>query len=225
MEHLRRLHKKFGKWYLAIMAYNCGEGRLAKAIKKAGSNELYILIDDRDKYLPKETRDYIRKILLIAMIGESETLDFSSSVSRQNSGLYEVKVSSDSKLKEIATLIGMDFKELCKLNKQYKNGILPQNKSLYKIVIPEDKMMTFYMKYEDNLNNSKKRVVKPNLLSHYVVLGETVKSLAKQYNSSSEEIMLVNNLKNDLLTVDELILIPVTQELFEKMLSEESKQI
>ena len=50
-----------GKWYLAVMAYNCGEGRIADAIQKAGSDDLSILIDDGAKYLPSETREYNRQ--------------------------------------------------------------------------------------------------------------------------------------------------------------------
>ena len=68
MVYLRKLHKQFGKWYLAVMAYNCGEGRMAKAIKKAGSDDLSILLDPYEKYLPRETRDYIKKILLLPML-------------------------------------------------------------------------------------------------------------------------------------------------------------
>ncbi|SFZ97789.1 Membrane-bound lytic murein transglycosylase D precursor [hydrothermal vent metagenome] len=220
IEHLRRLHKKFGKWYLAIMAYNCGEGRLLKAINKAGSDELQVLISNEDKYLPRETRDYIRKILLISMIGESDMLDFSVSSPNSDMGVYEVEVSSSTKLKDLATLLNMDFSNLCKLNKQYKNGIVPKSKNRYKIMIPEDKMFTFYMKYEDKFSSPKNKIVKPNFISHNVVLGDTIENLAKKYNSSIEEIMLANNLKENFLTLDTLILIPVSKELFEKILSE-----
>lgn len=34
-KYLKRLHEKFGKWYLAAMAYNCGEGRIIEAITRA----------------------------------------------------------------------------------------------------------------------------------------------------------------------------------------------
>ena len=78
MAYLTKLHKQFGKWYLAVMAYNCGEGRLAKVIKQAGSDDLSTLLNPYEKYLPAETRAYIKKILLIAMIGENEVLDFGS---------------------------------------------------------------------------------------------------------------------------------------------------
>lgn len=64
IRYLNKLHKQFGKWYLAAMAYNCGEGCVSRAIKKAGTDDLTILTDDYLKYLPKETRDYIKKSYL-----------------------------------------------------------------------------------------------------------------------------------------------------------------
>jgi len=54
--YLSYLHTKFGKWYLAAIAYNCGEGRLSKAIKKAGTDKLSVLLDPKKKYIPRESR-------------------------------------------------------------------------------------------------------------------------------------------------------------------------
>jgi len=76
IRHLKRLRKLFGKWYLAVMAYNCGEGRLQRAIAKANTDDLSVLTDPDSGWLPAETRIYIYKILLLAMIGENETVDF-----------------------------------------------------------------------------------------------------------------------------------------------------
>ena len=45
-KYLSSLHKRFGKWYLAAIAYNCGGGRLNSAIKQAGSDELSVLLDE-----------------------------------------------------------------------------------------------------------------------------------------------------------------------------------
>ncbi len=75
IEHLRYLYHKFGKWYIAIMAYNCGEGCMAKALEKAGTDDLAILMDGKADYVPEETRHYLWKIILAAMIGESDTVD------------------------------------------------------------------------------------------------------------------------------------------------------
>jgi membrane-bound lytic murein transglycosylase D len=103
--YLRKLHKQFGKWYLAVMAYNCGEGRLEKAIKKANSDVLHVLLDNDAKYLPLETREYIKKIFLVAMIGEGRMLDFAPRSSISSTQLLQVEVLSGTKLSELAKMI------------------------------------------------------------------------------------------------------------------------
>ncbi len=215
--YLRKLNDQFGKWYLAAMAYNCGEGRLEKAIRKAGSDDLSILLDENEKYLPKETRDYIRKILLAAMIGEDEFLDYDEIKTSKSGSLMQVDVESGTKLTDIAKLLGLKTSALLALNKQYKNGVIPKKKHLYKIMIPEELMMLFYMKYEIK---EEKPAVKPYFISHYVVLGDTLETLAVKYDTSPEEIKIANKLEDEALTLDTLLLIPVTEALFEKMLSE-----
>jgi membrane-bound lytic murein transglycosylase D len=72
--YLYDLYDRFGKWYLAVMAYNCGEGCVKRAISKAGTDDISILTDDKRGYLPKETRHYLRSIVLMAMIAESDTI-------------------------------------------------------------------------------------------------------------------------------------------------------
>jgi membrane-bound lytic murein transglycosylase D len=216
--YLRKLHKQFGKWYLAIMAYNCGEGRLEKAIKKANSNELDVLIDNDAKYLPLETREYIKKILLVAMIGEGEVLDFEPRSSMNSNSIMQVEVHAGTKLDELAKRIGMKASELLNLNKQFGKGLVPKEKKLYKIMIPEDKMVDFYMKYEFS---EERKMIKPHLLSHYVKLGETLQSIAEQYHATIEEIKRVNHLNGDMLELDKLLLIPISEALFEEILTDQ----
>ncbi len=217
INYLNKLHRQFGKWYLAAMAYNCGEGRLEKAIKKAGSDELSILIGDRQKYLPLETREYIKKILLVAMIGESITLDFSPEPYLSTKGLFQVEVLGGTVLSDLAKMIEMKSSQLLRLNKQFKKGVIPKEKAVYNVTIPEEKMILFYLKYE---LPEEKKSFKPHLISHYVSLGDTLESIAKQYHSSSEEIKTANLLKDDFLTLDTLLVIPVSQSLFEKTLKD-----
>ncbi len=217
INYLHKLHRKFGKWYLAAMAYNCGEGRLSKAIKKSGSSELSVLVDDKNKYLPQETREYIKKILLVAMIGESIALDFGNGNCLPTKAFLQVEVLGGTKLKELAQLIEMKPLKLLGLNKQFKNGIIPNEKYIYKVLIPEEKMILFYLRYEFP---EEKKSIKPYLLSHSISLGETLKSIAKLYDTKIEEIKIANQLQDDFLTVDTLLLIPVRQDLFDKALTD-----
>ncbi len=218
IRYLNKLHRQFGKWYLAAMAFNCGEGRMKKAIEKAKSDELSILLNSNDKYLPLETREYIKKILLVAMIGESMSIDFPSDYTSTKDFL-QVNVSGGTKLTELAKILEMKPSKLLILNKQFKKGIVPKEKTLYRITIPEDKMILFYLRYELNEVREEKKSIRPYLISHYVSLGDTLEHIAKQYSSSIYEIKAANYLNDDSLMLDMLLVIPVSQEFFEEIFS------
>lgn len=214
IKYLNKLHKQFGKWYLAAMAYNCGEGCLQRAITQARTDDLSVLIDDDLKYLPGETRDYIKKLLLVAMIGESVSLDFYDSPVELQNSLVQVNVAPGTSLKKLAVLLNMKEKRLIDLNKGILNGIVPIEKPQYKITIPLEKIYAFYLRYDKPV----KRVsYKSHMISYNVCLGDTLEKIAKTYEADPEEIKRSNHLANDYLTVDSLLVIPVTQDVFERM--------
>ena len=69
--YLSKLHDRFGSWYLAFAAYNTGQGRVARVMKQVtgqtkGTDADYYRIANR---LPKETRDYVPKMIAAARIG------------------------------------------------------------------------------------------------------------------------------------------------------------
>ena len=215
INYLNKLHKQFGKWYLAALAYNCGEGCVEKAITRAGTDDLSILTDGHLKYLPRETRDYIKKILLVAMIGENVTLGFGDDTrDSMEEMLMQVDVLAGASLKEIAALLKMKEKRLLQLNSALKNGLVPKDKPLYKITIPIEKMYAFYLRYEIP---EKKRKENSHMISHYVRMGETVKSIAALYESDMDQIRISNHLEDDSLILDSFLAIPVSQNIFEKM--------
>lgn len=212
IRYLSKLHRQFDKWYLAVMAFNCGEGCVEKAIKSAGTDDLSVLIDDTTKYLPKETRDYIKKILLIAMIGEDNAED-----SHAEPYTIEVKVNAGTQLKNLAREIDMKCSTLQKLNLSIKNGLVPRSKKQYSIYIPTDKVFSFYLRYELAHNQKDANL---HLLQHYVLLGDTLVSIANKYDTSAREITVANNLESDYLTLDQFLLIPVSKKTFDKISEE-----
>lgn len=215
INYLNKLHKLFGKWYLAALAYNCGEGCVQRAISRAGTDDLSILTDGDLKYLPRETRDYIKKILLVAMIGENVTLGFADGRGdTPEEALIQVDVLAGTSLKEIALLLKMDENRLLKLNSALKDGLVPKTKPLSKITIPIEKMYAFYLRYEFP---EKKKAENEHMISHYVRMGETVKSIAALYEADIDEIKASNHLKDDFLTLDSFLAIPVTQKIFDKV--------
>lgn len=73
LEYLSDLHDRFGSWYLAAAAYNTGQGRVSRVLKqvtgkKKGTDADYYRIAHR---LPKETREYVPKMIAAARIGSN----------------------------------------------------------------------------------------------------------------------------------------------------------
>ena len=73
--YLSDLHTIFGDWALAMAAYNSGEPRVMDAIVKNGRANFWELYDKQ--LLPKETRDYVPKILAaIKVAGQANVYGF-----------------------------------------------------------------------------------------------------------------------------------------------------
>ena len=71
LTYLAKLHDRFGSWYLAAAAYNSGAGTVSKAMRKVlgrttGTDEDFFRIAHA---LPKETRDYVPKLIASAKVG------------------------------------------------------------------------------------------------------------------------------------------------------------
>jgi hypothetical protein len=69
--YLKDLHEMFGSWELAAASYNAGEGKVARAIRRYGTQDFWALT--RHRYLRQETRDYVPKIIAAAIVAKNRT--------------------------------------------------------------------------------------------------------------------------------------------------------
>ncbi|MDD3476606.1 MAG: transglycosylase SLT domain-containing protein [Sulfurimonas sp.] len=206
-KYLSKLYEKFGKWYLAAIAYNCGDGRLSRAIKNANSDELTVLLDPKKQYIPKESRFYIRKIVSLAMIGNDEQFLLNSEyeylLNRANAySISAVNVPSGESLRRVSSLINIPLAELQKLNRHLKHDFAPPYLKNYNIYIPYIKLSEFKQKYfEEKLNKFYK--------IHIVAKGDSLYSIGKKYNVSHTMIKDFNSLKGDMLSLNQKLIIPI----------------
>ncbi len=216
-KYLASLHKRFGKWYLAAIAYNCGGGRLSQAIKKAGSDDLSILLDEKKRYIPRESRYYIRKIVALALIGTDEqhllSNEYEYLLNRANAySIATVKISSGESLKRVAKLIDLPLKDLKKLNRHLKYDFVPPYSKKYDIYIPYIKLADFKRKYyEAPMKNIYK--------IHIVKSGDNLSHIGKQYGVSYLVIKDFNHLKNDKLHLRQKLIIPITKSSHKKKIN------
>jgi len=70
-QYLKELYEMFQSWELAAAAYNAGEGKIARAIRRYGTNDFWTIA--RQRFLRPETRDYVPKIIAAALISKNRT--------------------------------------------------------------------------------------------------------------------------------------------------------
>jgi len=82
--YLRDLHNMFNSWELAAAAYNAGEGKISRAVRKYASDDFWKI--SKNRFLKSETRNYVPKIMALAIIGKNlsvfglEEIDFKDSL-------------------------------------------------------------------------------------------------------------------------------------------------
>jgi len=69
VEYLRELYSMFRSWELAAAAYNAGEAKIARAIRRYGTKDFWSLT--RHTFLRQETRDYVPKIIAAALVAKN----------------------------------------------------------------------------------------------------------------------------------------------------------
>lgn len=193
--YLSTLKKEFGKWYLALIAYNCGDGRLKRAIRKAGTTDLKVLADPKHSYLPSESRTYIRKVIALALLSTDEVflsqIQYDTLLAADSENpLTTVFLPEGEEIDRIAAVLEMPKQNLVKLNTHLKKGVTPPNEQSYPIYIPKAKMEDFRQKFTT-------RELKGYLLMHRVKSGETVSTLSKRYNVPQSAIMDENLLSDE----------------------------
>ncbi|MBU1658377.1 transglycosylase SLT domain-containing protein [bacterium] len=206
-KYLSNLYKRFGKWYLAAIAYNCGGGRVNQAIRHAGSDELAVLLDEDKKYIPKESRLYIRKVVALAMLGNDEQFllksEYEHLLNRANAySVSTVQVSRGESLKRVSEVLEIPLENLQKLNRHLKYDFVPPYNSEYDIYIPYIKLAEFKQKYNSE-------PIKNIYKIHIVSKGENLLYIGKQYGVSYKVLMDFNKLKNSYLRPNQKLIIPI----------------
>lgn len=164
------------------------------------------------QYLPKESRDYIRKIISLAMMNNSQYLlkDEHNHLLNRGLGLpiATVQVKGGLLLRNIADVIGVSKRELQSLNPHIKRNIIPPKEELYDIYIPYSRLARF---------NANIKEIKPNVFESYTVKkGDTLAKIGKEFGVKYQLIKRFNNLKSSILSINQNLIIPIDPDLYKR---------
>lgn len=204
--YLKDLHDHFGSWYLALAAYNAGEGRIMRAIRKGRSRDFWALVKKRA--LPRETMNYVPKFLAAVIIGRNlEKYGFGSIPKNQFPTLKAVAVPASVQLSEVARVAQIPLDELREYNPHLIREITPQDLASYAVWIPEaragevESSAQSLVKYTGNSRSLKPmrhaglpEESRTDLTVHRVRRGDTLISIARRYRISVPELKRLNGL-------------------------------
>jgi len=188
--HFRDLYEDHGDWYLAMVGYNAGPGRIKKAIRISGSRDFWKMARHR-RALRAETRDYVPKFIAAAIISKMpEKFGFEDIEYEKPLEFETSTVETQTDLKVISECAGVDYETILILNPQLYRGATPPVKN-YKIRLPVGKVDTFKEKYAKIPKAERIRVVRYKVKS-----GDTLSRIARRYGVSVRAIASANNVKS-----------------------------
>ena len=138
MDYLHDLHKRFGDWTLALAAYNCGPGRVSRAIRSSGGHDFWSI----QAYLPSETREYVPKFIAALYIMNYYYMhDLSASKPKIDLHATSLtKVYRQISFKDISSKTGMSLETIKKMNPAFIRHYIPENLKGYNLLLPEHSM-------------------------------------------------------------------------------------
>jgi membrane-bound lytic murein transglycosylase D len=193
-KYLRDLFNQFGCWYLAAAGYNAGEKRIERAIERHNTSDYWELV----KYnaLPKETREYIPRLIAAAIIAKDPDKFGFGDIKYEPPLLYrKVDVPGGISLSTIARVAEVHPDEIKFLNPEILRGITPPSVKEYTVKLPGNVPRQFGEQLTVALE--KERLVK-DVMVYKVKKGEGIDSIMKKHRIDYTEFCLVNECGEEL---------------------------
>ncbi len=188
-KYLKMLAKMFDNdWHLVLAAYNGGQGRVQRAIQRAGTENFWSLTETQ-KFLPKETREYVPLILAAMVVGRNPAQYGFELVTADALAYDKVPVPKPIDLRRVAEWTGASLDEIQSLNPELRRGITPIRYNDYEIKVPAGTGEQFRTRL------ASASAEEMNALKwHGVRKGETLASIARKLRVSTSELAAANNL-------------------------------
>ncbi len=211
--YLANQYDRFGSWYLAAAAYNGGPTRVSRGLRRLSqrgdtaqtADESFFRLSDR-RYLRRETRDYVPKLIAATQIAKNPArYGFDSIPYLQPLVFDEITVPDATGLDVIANLADTTTRALVELNPAYYRGVTPPRRESI-VRVPRGTGTMVARRYEEL--PAEDRV---NFVSHRISRGETLGGLARRYLVSLDLLVAANpGIQPRRLSIGQRIVIPLS---------------
>jgi peptidoglycan lytic transglycosylase D len=202
--YLKDLYGMFDSWPLAAAAYNAGEGKIMRAVSRYKTEDYAKLI--RYRYLSRETKDYVPKMLAALTIAKDpEKYGFGEVLYEDPLEFDKVSVPGGIDLAALGDIIDVPPEILKEWNPALKRFCTPPNVDAYEIRLPRG----FGPVAEERMEGIRTEA-KITFLLHKVHKKDSLVSLAKEYKTPVSVLKEMNGLRSNSLRRTSRLIIPVT---------------
>jgi membrane-bound lytic murein transglycosylase D len=186
--YLSELFNQFDCWHLAAAAYNTGEHRIDKLIKRHDTKDFWELRGYNG--LPRETREYVPQLIAAAIIAKNpEKYGFTNVELAAPLEYVGEEVPGGIPLKAVAQAASTDLSSVLSLNPELRRGITPPGREC-RIKLPAGTDSDTFQNSLSSILEKGKRVV--GVVRHLISKKDNVSKITQRYGVSEDDLFLVN---------------------------------
>lgn len=220
-KYFQDLYNIFGSWELALSAYNAGEYGVIRRIVGANTRDYYELC--KMKKLPRETRNYVPKVLAAMEVAKNYkkySVRIPKNKRSKFNNLKKITLKGNYSVQEIARKAKTSVKVIREINTDLKRNTTPYYpKDGYDIYLPSNsrtiastRSLTKIKKAKRKIaKRSKKRVKNTRVTKkriHKVRSGDNLYSIARKYKIRFSELKKLNRISSSKIYIGQKLKIP-----------------
>ena len=185
--YLEKLYGDFGDWYLAMAAYNAGEGKIKRALARSGATDFWGIAKTR--HIRRETKNYVPAVLAAVLIYHNPQDYGLEGILFDERVVYDtVEVTGPVDMQVLADCAGSDFETMKMLNPMLRRYQTPPHATTA-VRVPDGRGGSTLAALERV--PVEERVL---YVQHRVRNGDTLYDLAKAYGVSVSAIQQTNEM-------------------------------
>ena len=187
--HLNHLYDYFGDWHLVVAAYNCGQGRMDRAIARSKTRDFWKI-----HALPRETRNHVPKFMAAVIIAKDPAFfGFENVVYQPPMSYDKVTLTEPVNLRLAAECAGTTYTYLRHLNPELRRPYTPpaMQRNAYTLRVPKGTGAKFRANYAQIPEHKKIQ-----LIDYEVKRGDTLSGIASRVGVSAADLQAANGIIN-----------------------------
>ena len=185
--YLAYLYEIFGDWYLAMAAYNAGEGKILRAMDRTNARDFWQL--SSTSAIRKQTKNYVPAFLAAVLISKNPSHYGFSVVPDPPMTFDTLRLDRSISLEDLGKAMEVPVDDLQALNPELITFVTPQQPEGYELRIPDGTHETVSLAVA-----AVPTTRPPEFRTHVAKKGDTLPKIARRYGVSVSSIASANSL-------------------------------